>query len=86
MELMRLNEKGCDPNHKRLTPLVEIEKTLRCVDPQTTAYGSRATIGEQESGTNPGGQAFVAMMVWLVELAAEDTDELMPRIFSFMPK
>ena len=36
IELMRSNETGCDPNHKRLTADRD-RKTLRCVDPQTTA-------------------------------------------------
>lgn len=48
---MRWNETGCDPNHKRLTADRD-RKTLRYIDPQTTATGRDATIGEPESGTN----------------------------------
>jgi len=38
LELMRSNETGCDPNHKQARPDRD-QKTLRCIDPETTAYG-----------------------------------------------
>jgi hypothetical protein len=48
---MGSNGTGCDPNYKRLT-LIEIENPPMRRSSDDGVMGRRATIGEQESGTN----------------------------------
>jgi len=61
------------------------------------SWGSTATIFPDEYRVEFGNMSkkkkgilphvrVTSSMVWLVELAAEDIDELMPRIISFVPK